>query len=189
MSTASWARIVVATGLVAVVSVAGAQEGGGIPTHEGKGSVTEALDADHGAIFDIGGGVVMSFPKGLPVGHSRLVTLKKAKKKPPAAQIAKNFKPLGVALEFDGALHTAGKPVVLSMTMKSDPSKAGQKIVLAMEVATFCEAHNKAFKLSGGLCSGWELREASYEAGRIVAKLRSTGGMRMQFGMVPEDSE
>ncbi|HLF24089.1 MAG TPA: hypothetical protein VI565_09235, partial [Burkholderiales bacterium] len=89
----------------------------------------------------------------------------------------------------DGALNTAGKPVHLAMSMKSDPKKPGQKIVLAMEVATFCDAHNKAFKLSNGLCSGWEMHEADYEAGRIVAKLRSTGGMRMQFGLLPEDSD
>ena len=158
-------------------------------TYSGKGSVTEAIDSDRGALFDIGGGVTMMFPRGLPVGHSRLVTLKKAKKKPSAGQIHAGFKPLGVALEFDGAFNTAGKPVVLAMSVKNDPSKKGQKLVVAMEVATFCEAHNKAFKLAGGLCSGWELQDASYEGGRIVAKLRSTGGMRMQFGMVPEDSD
>ena len=188
MSAVVRTRVWMAIGLFALGSAAAAQEGG-MPTHAGKGSVTDAIDADTGALFDIGGGVTMMFPKGLPVGHSRLVTLKTAKKKPAAAQIGKGFKPLGAALEFDGALNTAGKPVLLAMTMKSDPSKAGQKIVVAMEVATFCDAHNKAFKLSNGLCSGWEMQEASYEAGRLVAKLRSTGGMRMQFGLVPEDSE
>jgi hypothetical protein len=174
-------------GILAIGSTVAAQ-GGGMPTHSGKGSVTEAIDSDHGAIFDIGGGITMMFPRGLPVGHSRLVTLKKAKKKPSAAQIHKGFKPLGIALEFDGAFNTAGKPIVLSTQMKKDPSKPGHKIVVAMEVATFCEDHNKAFKLSSGLCSGWEMHDAGYEAGRLVAKLRSTGGMRMQFGLLPEES-
>lgn len=188
MSVEKQAKVWLAAVFLAFGSAAVAQEGG-IPTHEGKGSVTDAIDADTGAIFDIGGGITMMFPKGLPVGHSRLVTLKKAKKKPSAAQIHAGFKPLGVALDFDGALNTAGKPVQLAISMKNDPSKPGQKIVLAMEVATFCDAHNKAFKLSNGLCSGWEMHEAGYEAGRLLAKLRSTGGMRMQFGLLPEDSD
>lgn len=188
MSVVKLTRTWMAVVFLVFGSPAVAQEGG-MPTHEGKGSVTEAIDGDRGAIFDIGGGITMMFPKGLPVGHSRLVTLKKAKKKPTAAQIHDGFKPLGVALEFDGAFNTAGKPVQLAMSVKNDPTKAGQKIVLAMEVATFCDAHNKAFKLSSGLCSGWEMHEAGYEAGRIVAKLRSTGGMRMQFGLLPEDSD
>lgn len=157
------------------------------PTFTGKGSVTQAIDADHGALFDIGGGITMLFPKGLPVGHSRLVTLKKGKGRPPASA-AKGFKGVGPVLDFDGALSTAGKPIVLSVESKKDPSKAGSRIVLAMEIATFCEGKNKGNKLKSGLCAGWELQDASYEAGHLVAKLRSTGGMRMQFGVVPEDA-
>ena len=40
--------------------------------------------------------------------------------------------------------------------------------------------------LKGSLCSGWEFTDARHDGTRIVAKLRSTGGMRMQFGFIPE---
>ena len=75
--------------------------------------------------------------------------------------------------------------------MKREPKKKGMKLVVAMEVGTFCEAGNKKYKLKSGLCSGWEFHEAEYDRGgqRLRAKLKSTGGLRMQFGWVPEDVE
>lgn len=165
---------------------------GGMPTFTGKGKVTETVNGDTGAIFDIGGGASMMFPKGLPVGRSRLVTLQKAKGRLPTQLAHPKFKPLGPALEFSGAFSTAHKPIVLSVVQKSDPITRGMKLVLAMEVGTFCEGPNKAHKLkSGGLCSGFELTEAEYDAEgkRMVAKLHSTGGLRMQFGLVPDAEE
>jgi hypothetical protein len=159
------------------------------PTFTGKGKVTEAINGDTGAVFDIGGGVVMSFPRGLPVGRSRLVTLQKGAALPGNLVHAK-WKPIGPALNFTGAFNTSGKPIVLSLSQKSDPVKAGLKLVLAVEVGTFCEGPNKSHKLEGGnLCSGFELHDAEYDSAgkRIVANLRSTGGLRMQFGLVPSD--
>jgi hypothetical protein len=163
---------------------------GPTPTFTGKGKVTEAINGDLGALFDIGAGVTMLFPKGLPVGRSRLVTLQKAKGRLPT-QLIEKFKPQGPALEFTGAFNTAGKPMVLSVPSSKDPAGRGQKLVLAMEVGTFCENENKAFKLKGGLCSGFELHDAQWEPGdkRMVARLQSTGGLRMQFGAVPEGDE
>ena len=78
---------------------------------------------------------------------------------------------------------------MLAIAAKSDPVKAGQKLVLAMEVGSFCEGPNKAYKLKNGLCSGFELHDAEYDSAdkRMVANLRSTGGLRMQFGLVPSD--
>lgn len=189
MSLAKWMGVWVLVGLCTSVSFALAQEGGAPGAFSGKGSVTQPLDSDKSTTFDIGGGVTMTFPRGLPVGHSRLVTLKKSNKRVKPSQIHEKFKAIGNILEFDGALNTAGKPILLSLEMKRDPSKPGQKLVIAVEIATFCEAHNKAFKLSNGLCSGWELQEAEYVGGRIIGKLRSTGGMRLQFGLVPEASD
>jgi hypothetical protein len=160
---------------------------GPMPTFTGKGKVTEAINMDTGAIFDIGGGITLMFPKGLPVGRSRLVTLQKARGRLPTKLIA-GFKPVGPALDFTGAFNTSGKPMVLSIPSKPNPIKRGQKLVVAMEVGTFCEKENKAFKLKGGLCSGFELQDAEYDDGnkRLLANLRSTGGLRMQFGTVPE---
>jgi hypothetical protein len=162
-----------------------------MPQHSGKGSVTEAVDTDKGAIFDIGKGVTMMFPKGIGVGHSRLLTLRRAKKKPKPAQILKGFKPEGPALDFNGALNAADTPIVLSLAMKREPKKKGMKLVVAMEIGTFCEGANKKYKLKSGLCSGWEFHTAEYDPGgqRLRAKLGSTGGLRLQFGWVPEDTE
>jgi hypothetical protein len=163
---------------------------GPMPTFTGKGKVTEAINSDLGAIFDIGSGVTMMFPKGLPVGRSRLVTLTKARGRLPTQLIAK-FKPVGPALDFSGAFNTSAKPMVLSVPASSNPARAGQKLVLAMEVGTFCEGPNKGFKLKNGLCSGFEQHEADFdpEGKRVVANLRSTGGLRMQFGIVPDAVE
>jgi hypothetical protein len=125
----------------------------------------------------------------LPVGRSRLVTLQKGAALPGNLVHAK-WKPIGPALNFTGAFNTSGKPIVLSLSQKSDPVKAGLKLVLAVEVGTFCEGPNKSHKLKGGnLCSGFELHDAEYDSAgkRIVANLRSTGGLRMQFGLVPSD--
>jgi hypothetical protein len=130
----------------------------------------------------------MTFPKGLPVGRSRLVTLKKGASLP-GSLVHPKWKAIGPALDFTGAFNTSGKPIVLTLDAKSDPSKAGHKLVVAMEVGSFCEAKNKAHKLKSGLCSGFELHDAAYDPGehKLVAKLRSTGGLRMQFGLVPEE--
>ena len=81
-----------------------------------------------------------------------------------------------------------GSPMEVAIAVKNDPRKVGQKLVLAMEVGTLCNAENKSSKLKNGLCSGWELVDADYDGTgrRLVAKLQSTGGLRMTFGLVPQ---
>ena len=161
----------------------------GIPTFTGNGSVTQAINTDTGAVLDIGAGITMLFPKGIPVGRSRLVTLKKATKKIAPAQVQKGFSPLGTALDFSTPISAGGgKPIEVAVAVKNDPRKGGMKLVLAMEVGTLCNETNKSAKLKGGLCSGWELVDAEYDGAgrRLVAKVQSTGGMRMTFGLVPE---
>jgi len=164
---------------------------GPMPTYTGKGKVNQAINTDTGALFDIGGGVTMLFPKGLPVGRSRLVTLQKARGSLPAKLVHEKFTPIGPALDFSGSFTIARSPIVVALAAKKDPTKSGMRLVLAMEVGTFCEGANKAYKLPGGLCSGFELHDAEYEedAHRLVAKLRSTGGHRMQFGLAPASDE
>jgi hypothetical protein len=158
-----------------------------MPRFTGNGSVTQAINGDVGAILDIGGGVTMTFPKGIPVGRSRLVTFKKASKAPSAAQVQKGFSPLAGAYEFNMPLNAGSAPIVIAVAMKNDPRKKPGKLVLAMEVGTLCNAENKSTKGKNGLCSGWELVDADYESGamQLTAKLQSTGGMRLLFGMVP----
>ena len=159
-----------------------------MPTVTAKGgSITDTINGDTGAIFDLGGGVTFTFPVGLPVGRSRLVTMKKASAIPGKIVHAK-WKALGPAVEFTGAFNTTKKPMVFAVANKSNPIKGGgMKLVIAVEVGSFCDGPNKAYKLKGGLCSGFELHDAEYdEAGkRMVANLRSTGGLRLQFGLVP----
>ena len=160
-----------------------------IPTFTGKGSVTQAINTDTGAIFDLGSGVTMMFPKGLPVGRSRLVTLKKASKAVNASAVQKGFSPLGMALDFSTPISAGGgSPMQVAVAVKNDPRKAGRKLVLAMEVGTLCNATNKSSKLKNGLCSGWEFVDAEYDGTgrRLVANLQSTGGLRMVFGLLPE---
>jgi hypothetical protein len=166
-----------------------AQEGGGLPTFTGNGSVTQALNTDTGALFDLGSGITMMFPKGLPVGRSRLVTLKKATKKPSASEIKKGFAPLGVPLDFSTPLSAGGKAMEVAIAVKNDPRKPGHKLVLAMEIGTLCDEKHKS-KLKNGLCSGWEFSEAEYDGTgrRLVAKLQSTGGLRMVFGLLPDEA-
>jgi hypothetical protein len=159
-----------------------------MPTFTGKGKITEAINGKVGAIFDLGAGITVTFPKGLPVGESRLVTLQKGKALPGKLVHAK-WKGVGPVLDFNGAFTTNRQPIVLAISNPKDPSNAKLKLVVAMEIGTFCEDKNKAHKLKGGLCSGFELHEAEYndESKKLIAKLASTGGMRMQFGLVPAE--
>lgn len=159
-----------------------------MPRYSGNGSITQAINGDVGAILDIGGGLTMTFPKGIPVGRSRLVTFKKAAKKPTGAQVQKGFTPIGTPMEFNMPVSAGSAPIVVAMAAKSDPRKKGEKLVLAMEVGTLCNDQNKATKGKNGLCSGWELVDADYDSGaqQVVAKLQSTGGLRLVFGLMSE---
>ena len=164
-------------------------EDAAVPTFTGNGSVTQAINTDTGAVLDIGAGITMLFPKGLPVGRSRLVTFKKATKKITPAQVQKGFSPLGTPLDFNMPISAGGgSPMEVAVAVKNDPRKVGMKLVLAMEVGTLCNDENKHSKLKNGLCSGWELVEADYDGSgrRLVAKLQSTGGLRLVFGLVPQ---
>jgi len=159
-----------------------------MPRFTGNGSVTQAINGDVGAVLDIGSGLTMTFPKGIPVGRSRLVTFKKAAKKPSGAQVQKGFTPVGTALEFNMPVSAGSSPILLSMATKTDPRKKGDRLVLAMEVGTLCNDDNKATKGKNGLCSGWEIVDAEFDggAGAVTAKLQSTGGMRMVFGLLTD---
>ncbi|MEY4578948.1 MAG: hypothetical protein RL701_3651 [Pseudomonadota bacterium] len=158
-----------------------------MPRFTGNGSITQAINGDLGAILDLGGGITMTFPKGIPVGRSRVVTFKKAAKKPAGPQVQKGFTPAGAALEFSTPLSSGDSPIVLSLPMKADPRKKTERLVLAVEVGTLCTDENKSTKGKNGLCSGWELIDAEFQSsGQLVAKLQSTGGLRLQFGTVPQ---
>lgn len=175
--------------LISAICGSALAEDAAMPTFTGNGSVNQAINTDTGAVFDLGGGITMTFPKGLPVGRSRLVTLKKATKKIAPAQVQKGFVPLGTALDFSTPISAGGgAPMEVAVAVKNDPRKAGTKLVLAMEVGTLCNAENKSTKMKNGLCSGWEFVDAEYDGTgrRLVAKLASTGGFRLTFGLLPQ---
>ena len=119
-----------------------------MPRFTGNGSVTQAINGDLGAILDIGGGQTMIFPKGVPVGRSRLVTLKKAAK-PSGAQVHKGFTPIGNAIEFNTPVSAGQSPIIVVQPLKKDPSKKGARLVLAMEIGTLCNDDNKKYKQIG----------------------------------------
>jgi hypothetical protein len=186
-SARTWFWVVIVTALAPAVGAEDTDTGS--PTFTGKGSITQAIDGEKGAIFDIGSGITMTFPKGLPVGRSRLVTLKKAAKKPSGAQVQKGFTPIGTAVDFSTPIAAGSAPMVLAMSQKSDPrKKSSERLVLAMEIGTLCNDQNKSTKQKNGLCSGWELVDADYESAgqRLVARLQSTGGLRLVFGLMSE---
>jgi hypothetical protein len=176
--------IVLWLGLCWLASSANAEDE--MPRFTGNGAITQAINGDVGAVLDIGSGLTMTFPKGIPVGRSRLVTFKKSARKPSGAQVQKGFVPLGTPMEFNIPVSAGDSPIVVSMATKTDPRKKGEKLVLAMEVGTLCTPENKATKGKNGLCSGWELVDANFDpaAGALTAKLQSTGGQRLVFGMI-----
>jgi hypothetical protein len=173
--------------LVSLVPLAPPSLAQSLPVFTGKGSVTEALNTAVGGIFDIGSGITMTFPKGLPVGPSRVVTLKKAATKPKPSEVAEGFSPIGLAVDFSAALAAKSDPMEIALKLKSDPRKGPQRAVLAMEIGTFCSEEHTV-KLKNGLCSGWELIDAEYDSQskQLVAKLGNTGGLRMVFGTLPK---
>jgi hypothetical protein len=164
-------------------------EDSAIPTFSGKGAITQAIDGEKGAVLDIGSGITMTFPPGTPVGRSRLVTLKAAAKRPSGSQVHPGFTPIGSAVDFSTPISAGNQPILFSITQKSDPRKKAERIVVAVEIGTLCNAENKATKGKNGLCSGWEVVDAEYEAAaqRLVARLQSTGGLRLVFGLMPAD--
>jgi hypothetical protein len=186
-------RAILFIAILAVTRSATAEDNptGGMPTFTGKGKVTEAVDTKLGAILDIGIGITMTLPRGLPVGSSRVLTLEKAKNKPQPAQIDKRFQKYGETVIFSGTLSTAGKPILVFLNMKKEPYKKGQKFVLAIEEAGLCTAENKKYSIGKGLCSAWRIVDTEYDAssGQVIAKLKSTGGHRMQFGWIPESAK
>jgi hypothetical protein len=139
--------------------------------------------------LDIGKGATLYLPPGLPIGDSRLLTFQMASKNVTPSQVHAKFDRKGPTLQFDGALAAKGNPIIVRLRTAPVPVKPNQRLVLAMELAGLCNDKNKAFKLGNGLCSTWELVDAVYANGELTARLESTGGMRLQFGVVPTDEE
>lgn len=158
----------------------------GTPHHQGRGKVTEAV-GQKGAILDIGQGITLHLPPGLPIGSSRVLTFRKAKRnvRPPI----EGFSRVGPTLRFDGALSARSNPITLSIRTSKVRPKPKHRLVLAVEQAGLCTEENKQHKLPNGLCSTWETAAASHDGTGLTAELETTGGYRLQFGWMPETAQ
>ncbi len=156
------------------------------PTYSGDREVSELVDADIGAVFELGSGFMMTFPKGIDV--SGVYTLKTTRDRPKSSQIHSDFARHGSTLFFDGALSASTDPIVVGFSLQREPRRAGLKFVLAVEKEGECEGANAKYELESGMCSHWMVVDTEYDdaAKYMVAKLKNTGGFRLQFGWMPE---
>jgi hypothetical protein len=168
-----------------VARPARAQEG--LPTHQGSHEVSASI-GHAGAMLSLKNNISLFLPPGLPIGTSRNVTLRVAKQRVRAADVAAGFVPIGPTIEFNSPVATNGTPVQVTFKAESFRPRAGHRLVMAMEMAGFCDPAKTLPKLPGGLCAAWSLFDARYEAGACRADLRELGGHRLQFGSVPTDS-
>lgn len=156
------------------------------PTYSGGREVSQFVDAAVGAVFEIKSGFIMSFPKGIDV--SGVFTLKTTRDRPSSSQVGSDFTRHGSTLLFDGILSAPGDPIVVGFSLQREPRRAGLKFVLAVEEEGECEGRNAKYKLESGMCSHWKVIDTKYDEANkcMAAKLKNTGGFRLQFGWIPE---
>jgi hypothetical protein len=158
----------------------------GLPTHQGSHQVSASIGHD-GAVLSLKNGISLLLPPGLPIGSSRNVTLRVAKQRAKADDVATGFVPIGPTIEFDSAVATNGTPIQATFKAEGFRPRSGHRLVVAMELAGFCDPAKKLPKLPGGLCAAWSLFDARYEGGACRADLKELGGRRLQFGSVPSE--
>lgn len=158
----------------------------GPPVAAGRDRATAAV-GQAGAIFELGNGAKLLIPPSLPIGNSRVLTFSASRQRPRPAQIAPGFVIQGPTLAFDGAINATSNPVVVSLRARRLTMRANMRLVLALEQAGICTPANSQYRLVGGLCSAWDLIDATYDqtTGAIQASVPTPGGFRMQFGWVP----
>lgn len=154
------------------------------PTTTGRGAL-EAVVGQRGMTFEITGKARLVVPPGLPIGNARRMHFAEARGTFRPTDVAPGFRRIGPVLAFDGAVNATSSPIVLSTRVPRDPSRAGERLVVAMEQAAICRPGLTPLAGAGGLCSGWELVDASWATGELRAELRSPGGYRLVFGSVP----
>jgi hypothetical protein len=156
------------------------------PTFAGRDSATGPI-GQLGATLELGSGFRVFFPPRLPIGNSRLLTLRTERRAPRPADIARGFIRQGPAVLFDGAINASRTPLEVSLRVRRLSPRRNMKLVLANEQAGLCTDTNRHLRLSSGLCSTWALIDAQHDAagGRIVAPLGTPGGMHLVFGWVP----
>ena len=186
------ASLLAAGALLLCLGVAAAEDdapegGAGMPAHTGKHTVSAAI-GQKGARLSLKNGWSLLLPSGLPIGNSRLLTLKVSRRRAKGKEIADGFVPMGPTVEFDGAINATESPLLAMYEAKRFRQRRGHRLVLASEYGGFCEGERVGRKLGGGLCAQWRLVDATLDktAGQLRAKLELPGGHRLQFGSVPE---
>ena len=165
------------------------QQPAGPPRHEDRSSVTAPI-GQAGATMALGNGAEIFLPPGLPIGSSRLLTFTGGRTVN-ARNVQAQFVRVGPTLRFDGAINATRAPMVVSIPVRRFSARNGSRLVLAMEQPGLCTDANRSQSLGNDLCSVWELVPAEYDeaAGRVRANLSVSGGLRLQFGWVPEEVE
>ena len=157
-----------------------------MPIFSKNREVMELVEADRGAVLDIGGGMVLVIPVGIDV--SGVFTFKKTTDRPSSSQIDRDFTRHGPTTIFDAAVVAKDEPIRVGLGTKRPARRKGQRFVLAAEYSGECDAKHARYKLEDGTCSHWLIVETEYEEDnkRMVGKLERTYGFRFQFGWMPK---
>lgn len=158
----------------------------GPQTTTGRNEVSAVIDRT-GRILELHSKARIFIPPNLPVANRR-VRFAESRDRVPPSQIAAGFVRIGPLLSFDGAIDATSAPVVLSIRQPRDPARRGSRLVLAMEGPSICREGSPPLPgASAGICSGWELLPATWNATeqRLSAEMRTPGGYRLAFGTVP----
>jgi hypothetical protein len=160
----------------------------GPPTRTGARDATAAVGQD-GMTFELHSKARLVVPPHLPIGSARRMTFAESRDRFVPSEVhtatpGSTFTRIGPVLSFDGTINATTAPVVVSIAQPRDPSRAGQRLVLAMEQATICQEGMSHVPGSTSLCSGWDFLDAHYDASarRLSAEMRTPGGYRIVFG-------
>lgn len=197
LARVSWMTLV--SVLVAAPAVLMAQDDGGdagaatnaMPSHTGSSSV-EAPIGQRGATLELTrdrSRPTLTLPPGLPIGNSRMLTFSIHRQRPRPSQVHERFVRFGPTLHFSSAINASRHPLTVSLRIRTQPVRRGMKLILAWEQPGFCDESNEQYSLGNGLCSTWQTVDATWDASTqlVRAQLEATGGLRLQFGWVPED--
>lgn len=159
------------------------------PRHEtGRTEASAVIGTDGGTLEITHSKARVFVPAGLPTGVGRRMTFAESRLRPANDDVAEGFRRLGPAFSFDGAINASSNPILISMRQPRNPARAGMRLVLAMEQPAMCmEGMEPLPGGAAGLCTSWELLEATYDDAehRVVAQVRSPGGHRFLFGTMP----
>lgn len=158
----------------------------GPPSTSGRSEAT-AVVGPRGMTFDLRSGARIVIPPNLPTGAGRRINFSEPRGRLDVGTIAEGFTRIGAVMFFDGALNATSSPIVVSIRQPRDPAREGRRLVLAMEQPTICREGLEPWPGGSGLCAGWELLDATYDATerRLSASMATPGGHRLVFGSVP----